>query len=447
MLVDPATLRDLEILDAPDGAKPLAALLDHTGTTMGRDRLRSRLREPLRTVGEIRATQEGVRHLLSRLDAVRAALAGLPTDETERYLGLRWEPARASSRFVRSLEAAWLKGRYFDAMRDMSRGAKVAKTFIDGLVPLLNVLGDDAPPVLRRLIDPLRGAGDDAALAEVRQMRNASSSMDALRVDQLVRGDGRIAMRVLLATVAEIDALQSLAFAGRQHGWTLPEVVDGAEPELTLLELRHPFLPDGVPNDVQWRPGVRVAAITGPNMAGKTTLLKATALAVHLAHCGAAVPARTARLSIADAGFASLYVRDSLAAGESFYLSEVRRVRQLARLLSEHRRVFAVIDEPFKGTNIRDASDASDLLLAALSEHPGCRVLVATHLTDVVRRLAGAAGLDALRLEGSVTESGPRFDFQLHDGVSEQRLGMELLRREGVIQLLEERFRALAGRS
>lgn len=226
--------------------------------------------------------------------------------------------------------------------------------------------------------------------------------------------------------------------------WTLPEVVDAPEPELTLLGLRHPLLPDGVPNDIRWRPRARVAAITGPNMAGKTTLLRAIAWAVHLAHCGAAVPARGARLSIADAGFASLQVRDSLAAGESYYLREVRQVRQLARLLTEHRRVFAVIDEPFKGTNIHDASEASDLLLAALSEHPGCRVLVATHLAHVVERRARAAGLDARYLEGTVTDTGPRFDFLLHEGVSAQRLGMELLRREGVIALLEDRFRGMA---
>ncbi|HSA56674.1 MAG TPA: hypothetical protein VLE53_13275 [Gemmatimonadaceae bacterium] len=442
MRVDPATLRDLEILDAGEGATPLAALVDHTLTARGRDRLRGRLRQPLRTLDEIRGTQDAVRHLLARVDAVRTVLGRLGAGDVEAYLGLRWEPARARTRAGLSLEGAILRVRYSDALREILRGVALARTLVDGVAPLLEALGDRPPTVLRLAIENIRAARDDRAIAEVQRASRALSRAEALRLDRLLRGDGRPALRTVLAGLAELDALQSLAFAVRRNGWTIPEFLDDAEPRLTLLGLRHPLMTDGIPNDVHWPSGVRVAAITGPNMAGKTTLLKATALAVYLAHCGTGVPARVARLTPADACFSSLYVRDNLAGGESFYLAEVRRVRQLAALLSEYRNVFAVIDEPFKGTNIRDASDASDLLLAALARHPGCRVLLATHLADVVRHRLGVAGLEALRLEGQLTQHGLRFDFALRAGISEQRLGMELLRREGVVHLLENRFEA-----
>jgi DNA mismatch repair ATPase MutS len=281
----------------------------------------------------------------------------------------------------------------------------------------------------------------EAPLPEIRRIVNPWSRGGSLVVDRLARGPGRDVLRRILAQLAEVDALQSLAFAAHRHRWVMPEIVDDDQPCLELLGLRHPLLPDGVPNDLVWRPDARVAGVTGPNMAGKTTLLRAAALAVYLAHSGTGVPARVARLSHVEALFATLHARDNLARGESFYLSEVRRVRQLAQLLAEHRRVFAVIDEPFKGTNIGDASDACDLLLAALGDHPGCRVIVATHLAEVVRQRAGTSGLMTWYLEGAVRDGEPHFDYVLRDGISAQRLGMELLRREGVADLLERRFR------
>jgi DNA mismatch repair ATPase MutS len=440
MLIDTGTLRDLEILVAAEGGTPLVTLLDHTLSAAGHDLLRARLRRPPAGFGELVQVQDAVRHLQARIEPVRAAFARLGADDVEAYLGLRWESTRRRSRLGLAVEGLVLRTRYPTALRDIERGANRARTFLQSLPWLLEVIGPDAPGALSGPLTSIRTGLEEEPLAGV-ACAGSWSRATALRIDRLVRGPGRDPMRRILGHLAEIDALQSLAYAGHRQGWVMPELVDADEPCLELQGLRHPLLPNGVPNDVVWRPGARVAAVTGPNMAGKTTLLRATALAVYLAHSGTGVPARHARVSCAEALFAALQVRDNLAGGESFYLSEVRRVRQLASLLASHRRVVAVIDEPFKGTNMRDAAEASDLLLGALSEHPGCRTLVATHLVEVVRERAGSAGLMTWYLDGELTDAGPRFDFVLRDGVSSQRLGMELLRREGVAELLERRFR------
>jgi DNA mismatch repair ATPase MutS len=94
-------------------------------------------------------------------------------------------------------------------------------------------------------------------------------------------------------------------------------------------------------------------------MAGKSTFLKAMALAVFLAHLGCGVPATAMDFPVVGTVFSSVHIVDNLSAGESFYLAEVRRMRALALALSEHQSVFAVVDEPFRGTNVHDAAEAT----------------------------------------------------------------------------------------
>jgi hypothetical protein len=80
-----------------------------------------------------------------------------------------------------------------------------------------------------------------------------------------------------------------------------------------------------------------------------------------------------------------LYVRDSLSNGQSFYLNEVRRIKDLTSLLETTPRVFALLDEPFKGTNVHDATEATALLLDGLCAQVASTVILATHLSEVVR--------------------------------------------------------------
>src|SRR5262249_43973808 len=189
----------------------------------------------------------------------------------------------------------------------------------------------------------------------------------------------------------------------------------------------------------------RVCLVTGPNMAGKSTFLKAIAVAVLLAHLGSGVPATSMEFVPVATLFSSVRIADNLNAGESFYLAEVRRIGALARALSEHGSAVAVIDEPFRGTNVHDAAEATLAVISRLSAHPSALVLVASHLGEVVPTIAGDPRIALLCFTADVSGEQPHFDYRLRDGVSAQRLGMTLLRQEGVLDQLEHSARSDTG--
>jgi DNA mismatch repair protein MutS len=207
---------------------------------------------------------------------------------------------------------------------------------------------------------------------------------------------------------------------------------------LRVFGLVHPFLGrNAVSNDLQLDDQVRVCFVTGPNMAGKSTFLKATEVAVLLAHAGSGVPATSMEFVPVGTLFSSVQIVDKLSAGESFYLAEVRRIGALAVALADHGSAIAVVDEPFRGTNVHDAAEATLAVITRLAAHPAALVLVASHVGEVVPSILADRRIALFNFAADVTGDHPRFDYRLREGVSEQRLGMTLLRQEGVLDRLE----------
>ena len=96
-----------------------------------------------------------------------------------------------------------------------------------------------------------------------------------------------------------------------------------------------------------------------------------------------------------------------------------------------------MIDEPFRGTNVHDAAEATLAVITRLAAHPAALVLVASHVAEVAPAILDDHRIAFFCFAADVTGERPRFDYRLRDGVSEQRLGMILLRQEGVLERLE----------
>jgi DNA mismatch repair ATPase MutS len=239
-----------------------------------------------------------------------------------------------------------------------------------------------------------------------------------------------------LAFVAELDALDAMATTSREQGWVLPDVIDAEGVLVEADGLVHPFVESAVPNPVALDRDGPLIFLTGPNMAGKTTWMRAVGVGVLLAQAGMGVPARRMRIAPAEALFSSLHPTDDLQEGRSTFMAEVLRVRAAAELLAEGNRALILFDEAFRGTNVLDARDASLTVIRGFRHARRGATVFSSHLADLAEELRGESGIRFRRFEGRVVEGEPRFDYTLQEGVSEQRFGMLLLRRAGIPDLL-----------
>jgi DNA mismatch repair protein MutS len=197
--------------------------------------------------------------------------------------------------------------------------------------------------------------------------------------------------------LAAVDALSALAEAAALGGYVCPEVT--LEDVLEIRGGRHPVvemgLPGGerfVPNDSVFETGERVRIITGPNMSGKSTFLRQTALIVLMAQVGSFVPAVSARLGLVDRIFTRIGAQDEIAAGQSTFMVEMVETANILNHATE--RSLLVLDEIGRGTSTYDGVSIAWAVVEYIHNHPGLRsrTLFATHyheLTQLAELLPG----------------------------------------------------------
>ncbi len=437
MQIDEQTFRDLEIFEAAGGAASLFDLLNRCRTAGGADTLRARFRRPLSRTADIRAVQESLRHI----GAHRPAFDHLPDSAQltalEVYLHSNLPVLTRTTGLDALVEA--LAFRYGDRKvfrQTLSGVARTAAT-LRTLVRFVARPELQAPPgELAARIRELRTLLDRPGIAGVaREEQIEASWWLALRLDRQLRREERPTIERLMRLCFELDALVSMADATHENDYVLPEVNDGPT-EVRGDAVYHPFLPRPVPNPLEVGQPRRLLFVTGPNMAGKTTYLRACGTAVYLAHLGMGVPARSFAFSPCDALFSAITLADNVREGVSFFRAEALRVKRLAQLLAEGERVFGMLDEPFKGTNVKDAVDASRAVFAALAEAEDSVFLVSSHLTEVAEALESVPSVECARFEAGEHEGRLQYDFRLRPGISTQRLGVRVLEEEGVFELL-----------
>ncbi len=438
MRFDDQTARDLEIFRGQPGQPSLFELLDRTRTTGGREALRRRFQRPLAAPARIAAVQASLRFV----SAQRRAFEALPKETElkglERYLASNVVTSTATRGPGAAVEALWALVAYRDVVRAARRGVELTRRVLDWVASFAAApaLGD-APGELRDHLGELRALLDSDEIARVRRARGGVAAwLYVLRDDRAIREDARQPLLRLLGRLHEIDALVSMADATVERGFVFPEILE-TPGEIHAEGAYHPFLPAPVPNDLRLDEARRLLFLTGPNMAGKTTHLRACGLAVYLAHLGMGVPARRLRLSVFDALLTAIGLSDNVREGISFFRAEALRMKLVAQALAAGDHVFGIFDEPFKGTNVRDALDASRAVLLRLARAQGSAFLVASHLIELADALEPLPAVLAERFEADEAGGELRYDYLARPGVSTQRLGMRVLEEEGVFELFD----------
>lgn len=239
-------------------------------------------------------------------------------------------------------------------------------------------------------------------------------------------------MRAWLTSVGEFEALSSLAsFTYERPDCCLPTVREGSA-SVSARGLTHPLLPraKAVANDLSLGPDQELIILSGPNMAGKSTLLRALGLNVVLAQCGAPVCCHAMELSPLAVG-ASIQVQDSLQGGLSRFYAEIQRLKQITDLATERPTLF-LLDELLSGTNSHDRRVGTEALLRSLLSRHAVG-MITTHdlaLTEIATSLGGCA--TNVHFGDRFAEGELHFDYKLTLGIANSTNALALMRSIGL---------------
>ncbi len=241
-------------------------------------------------------------------------------------------------------------------------------------------------------------------------------------------------VRTWVEVAGRFEALSSIAQYGFEHpDDPLPDLEERGPAYFQAVGLGHPLIPSErcVRNDVDLSGRTRALLVSGSNMSGKSTLLRAVGLNAVLAMAGAPVRARSLRLTPLQVG-ASIRINDSLSEGSSRFYAEIMRLKRLYEVASGEPPLLFLLDEVLQGTNSKDRRIGAEAVVRALLRRNAIG-LVSTHdlaLTEL--RGVQDGSLRNVHFEDEVRDGRMTFDFKLREGVVQNSNGLELMRSIGL---------------
>jgi DNA mismatch repair protein MutS len=311
---------------------------------------------------------------------------------------------------------------------------------IRGMHQLAQLLDkEDAPLMIRTFLRRATDLINKPTLIELRQReRNKQFTWtETLYFGRFIRNEFRSQAFELIAIYGRLDAWYSMAIAMQKMRLVFPEFIDQQEPYIDARNLFHILLPTPTPYDVKLSHDNNFLFLTGANMAGKSTFIKAVGSTVFLAHLGMGVPAQSMRLTLFDGLLSNINVVDNIIKGESYFFNEVQRIKNTITKINDGRKWLVLIDELFKGTNVQDAMKCSSAVIKGLIKIKSSLFILSTHLYEIGDELKQYPNISFRFFETTVKDDQLEFSYQLKEGISNDRLGYLILKREKVVELLE----------
>ncbi len=290
--------------------------------------------------------------------------------------------------------------------------------------------------------------GERYATAELNELEyrlNSAQEQKAVREAELFEAlrsmiTQKAQALIQIATMlSEIDILSSFAEAARLNNWTKPILLAKEEALIAIEGGRHPIIEallakNGalfVPNDLTLDSKNKIVAlVTGPNMAGKSTIMRQMALIQIMAQIGSFVPARSARLSICDQIFARVGASDDLARGRSTFMVEMSETSHILRQASHYSLI--LLDEIGRGTSTYDGMAIAQSVLEYLHHEVKARTLFATHYHELTELEKDLAQLKNYHVEVEEKNNQVRFLYTLAEGPALQSFGIQVARLAGL---------------
>jgi DNA mismatch repair ATPase MutS len=436
MEIDNTTYNDLSIFQ-PEEEFSIFHRLDLTHTSEGREWLSKFFGNPFSDLKPIRETQQIVKQILACEAQWPESITNGTIMVIEKFYDSNIDLMPGGANFMNALTYKLFHGPDFSLVRySITHFADFAR----GILKLIDLLAtEQAPAMIRNYLERARYLVNKPVIVSLasREQGKPLSWRETIYYGAFIQAHFRIPAFELIEIYGRLDAWYAMAMAVKKFGLSFPEFIEGAQPVIEANLLYHILLPTPVAYDVHMNPESNFLFLTGANMAGKSTLIKAVGSSVFLAHLGMGVPAKSMRLTIFDGLLSNINVADNIAKGESYFFNEVQRIKNTIVKINNGRKWLVLIDELFKGTNVQDAMKCSSAVIQGLIKIRNSLFILSTHLYEIGEELKQFPNISFKYFETSVKDDQLQFSYQLKDGISNDRLGYLILKREKVVDLLE----------
>lgn len=437
MEIDNTTLTDLAIMNVEDEFS-IFYKLDFCKTVPGRSRMYENFNTPLSSIKEIVAIQNTLKIIIDNEKIWPTQISNGSIMVVQKFYQATIDEIPSNPSSAGAYSYKLFHGPDFHLVK---YSVQHAFDFIKGMQWMItHFLSDDKPTPLKNALLRAKAIIDKEQFSIIE--KNEKSSLltlgQQLHLAHFIRYNYKQNMLDLLDIYFQLDAWYGMAMAVKQYGLVFPDFFSGDQPVVKAAGLYHLLLEKPVSYDIVLSPESNFIFLTGANMAGKSTFIKSVGAAVFLAHIGMGVPAKQLELSLFDGLLSNINVVDNLIKGESYFYNEVQRIKATINKVTDKRKWLILIDELFKGTNVEDAMKCSSAVIEGLLKIKNSLFILSTHLYEIGEGLKKYPNINFNYFETAVTDNQLHFSYQLKQGISNDRLGYLILKKEGVVDMLDK---------
>jgi len=437
MLNDAITFKDLSVFPARD-SDGIVGLIDRTHTGAGKDYLYQHVKRPPSTYEELCQLQDTIKFFAAHPEHWPAIITNGTLVMLEKFFEAAntasAPPSGISLMFSEQFQKVFNKGEYFFTQFSLSHLAD----FLKGCRELVAISKlDNVPALLKAELDAIQQELDNELAEILMTVTDATPFKEQAKLSYRARREIKNKVYRLMSHYSRLDAWQAMAKATTEHGWAFPELQPAQPVCFEAKGLVHPLLRQAKSYDIAFNEQQNFLLLTGANMSGKTTFMRSIGVAALLAHLGMGVPATQLRISFFKGIITNMHVEDDLLKGESYFFAEVKRMKLTAEKLLQPEPHLVLMDELFKGTNVHDAYECTRAVVEGLLNRPNHLKILSTHLYEVAKHFNGRNDiLFSYFVTHMTDDKSYHFEYELKEGISQDRIGYRILKNEGVLDLL-----------
>src|SRR5690606_15704717 len=391
-LVDKQTLKDLEIFESNINENSIIGLFEPISLG-GKEKLSEFFNNPFTSVHDIRQRQSALKYITK--NGIGFSIDKEDLDFIEHYLSKKEKPITLYEIILEKGIMEYI--RPSNHYHIIKRGIHVIIRQLKEFYTIVSSSSKFQPDFLSQADQKILSILEHPDFILVQKLFNKQKLdiSDIHQCDYLFRVKGHDRLKEILNIIYALDVLQAVARAAKKNKFCYPVFGNRIE----IQGVFHPFLVEPVRNNIVFQNDKNLHFITGANMAGKSTFLKSVGVSIFLAHLGFPVPAIAMNTTLMKGLITTLNISDNIHLGYSHFYSEVNRVKEVALAVKNTSGMFVIFDELFRGTNVKDAYDASAMIIDALSNIKESYFIISSHIVEVALNLKENDKIDFKFLE------------------------------------------------